>query len=755
MSAELARIKLSRMRIPFLRRRTYLPYPFEVIGEIVAHCLYRVRTSGLAPFPPAGGVLLISNHISYVDVMVLQLACPRPIRFIGHRGLRRNAFFNSWFEISGAIELAEEHPADGIAAAVDALRRGEVVCICPEGHISRTGQLMQIKPEFVQIARQARVPVVAASIDGLWGSIFSFAGNKYLWKSPRLKPTHVFIAFGQPTAAERVSRAWARRELLDLGERAFQERPVLQRHLGRECVRTLTKHPGRPFLVDRTAERRALRCGQLYAAAAVLAKRIRATVPEKRVGIVLPPGAGAFIANLAVACAGKIPVNLNFTAGRAALETSLAIAEIKTVLSAEALRGKVPNFPWPERTLDLRAEIAAAGGKRAMVPWLLAAWLLPNQWCAALLDLPHKGDREEAGLLFTSGSSGEPKGVALTHRNILANCAQISSLSILPETCSLLGCLPVFHSFGFTVTLWYPMLRGCQIVTVPSPLDTRKIIDAIAEEKVTVMIGAPTFVRPLLKKAEPFELRTLDLVISGAEKLPDDLYESFLDKFHLEILQGYGLTETTPAANINQPHPPVVVSTNEPQVGKRRGAVGRMMPGMTARIVDPESGRELALDDTGMILFRGANVFDGYLGDPEKTKAAFRDGWFVTGDLGRFDEDGFLHIEGRLSRFSKMGGEMVPHGTVEQKIIEAFGWESLESPSVFVTGVPDAAKGEALVLLTTHDITPEQLRARLAPLGLPNLWIPRVVHRVEKIPMLGTGKTDLKRCRELALEAAR
>ncbi|MBM3856232.1 MAG: AMP-binding protein, partial [Verrucomicrobia bacterium] len=499
------------MSTPFFSRRSYLPFHLELLASAVARILYRVRTSGLEHLPREGGVLLIANHISYVDVVVLQLVCPRPIRFVGFKGLRRNAFFNWCFEISGCIGISSGQPREGMRAAVTALKAGEVVCICPEGHISRTGQLMEIQRGFEVIARQAGKPVIAAAIDGLWGSIFSFAGNKYLWKSPRLKPTHVFIAFGRPRPAEEVSAAWARRELLDLGAVAFNERPVLKRHVGCECLRTLTKHPGRLLIVDRTADRRAITCGQLYAVAAVLSRRLRTAVPEKRVGIVLPPGAGAFIANLAVTAAGKIPVNLNFTAGRAALVKSMEIGGVSTVITADALRAKVPAFPWPERTLDLAAEIAAAGGKRAMLPWLLAAWALPNQWCAALLGVPRSGDRAEAGLLFTSGSSGEPKGVALTHRNILANCAQISSLSILPENCSLLGCLPIFHSFGFTVTLWYPILRGCQVVTVPSPLETRKIVDAIAQERVTVMIGAPTFIRPLLKKARPEELKSLDL----------------------------------------------------------------------------------------------------------------------------------------------------------------------------------------------------------------------------------------------------
>lgn len=743
------------MPLPFPRRRSYLPYHLELIAGAVARVLYRVRTSGLENLPREGGVLLITNHISYVDVVVLQLVCPRPLRFVGHKGLRRNAFFNWCFELAGCIGISAEQPREGLRAAVDALKAGEVVCLCPEGHISRTGQLMQIQRGFEVIARQAGAPVIAAAIDGLWGSIYSFAGNKYLWKSPRLKPTPVFIAFGRPAPAAEVSAAWARRELLDLGAQAFNERPVLRRHLGRECVRALTKHPWRLCVADRTAQRRELACGQLYAAVAVMAKRIRLTMPARRIGIVLPPGIGAFVANLAVLAAGKVPVNLNFTAGRAALETSLRMGGVTSVLSADLLREKLPNFPWPAHTVDLKTEMEAAGGKRAMLPWLLAAWLLPNQLCATLLRLPEVGDRAEAGLLFTSGSSGEPKGVVLSHRNILANCAQISSLSILPETCSLLGSLPVFHSFGFTVTLWYPMLRGCHVVTVPSPLDVRKIIDAIAQDKITVMIGAPTFIRPLLKKAKPEELKSLDLVVTGAEKLPDDLYRAFLETFHIEIMQGYGLTETTPASNINQPHPPVVVSTNEPQIGKRTGSVGRMMPGMTARIADPETGEERPFDETGVVLFRGANVFEGYLDDPGKTRAAFSNGWFITGDLGRFDDDGFLYIEGRLSRFSKIGGEMVPHGTVEMKIIEAFGWDQTESPAVYVTGVTDPVKGEALVLLATHDIAPDVLRAKLTALGVPNLWVPRIIHRVDRIPMLGTGKTDLKQCRELAMEAAK
>jgi acyl-[acyl-carrier-protein]-phospholipid O-acyltransferase/long-chain-fatty-acid--[acyl-carrier-protein] ligase len=733
-----------------LRRRSYLPYWLELLAVPVARALYRVRSSGVEHIPASGGALLIANHLSYVDGIVLQLACQRRIRFVGFEGLTRHAWFEACLRWSGTILISPRHPTDGVRAAVKALRAGELVCVFPEGHISRTGQLMELKRGFEVMARAANVPVIPAAVDGLWGSIFSFAENKYLWKSPRLMRSAVFVAVGPAIQKEQLSIAVARKALLDLGALAFEERPVLRRHLGRECVRALAKHPRSVLVIDRTAERRELRRGELLAAAAVLAKRIRETVAENRVGIVLPPGIGAFVANLAVLCTGKIPVNFNFTLGRGSVESCFRLSGVRTVISADAMRAKFPAFPWPERTLDLKSELDRAGGRRAMLPWLVAAWLLPNQWVADLLRLPRRGDRTEAGLLFTSGTSGEPKGVVLTHRNLLANCAQISSLPILPENASLMGCLPLFHSMGFTVTLWYPILRGCRVVTVPSPLDTRKIVDAIRDESVGVLVGAPTFIRPILRRAKPAELKSLDLVVTGAEKLPADLYRAFLEAFHLEILEGYGLTETTPATNLNQPNPPATTFTAAPQSGKRSGSTGRLLPGMTARIVDPDTGRELSITETGMVLFRGPNVFSGYLNDEEKTRAAFRDGWFVTGDLGRFDEEGFLFIEGRLSRFSKIGGEMVPHVTVEQKITEAFGWEETDVPSVVVTSIDDATKGEALVLLTTRPVDSDELRTRLLDAGLPNLWIPRVIRIVEKIPMLGTGKLDLRGCRELA-----
>ncbi len=728
-----------------------IAWPAALFGRL----LYKVRAKGFERVPKTGGALIVSNHLSYVDVFALQLACPRPIRFVGHEALPRHSLlFRLIYNLTRTIPVSPANALDTVRRVSQALKDGELVLLFPEGGISRTGHLLKLQRGFEIMARKAGVPVLPVAHDGLWGSVFSFSDNKYLLKSPRLMRTAVSVIWGEPIPAERVTAGTVREALLDLGCEAFEERPQLKRHVGGEIVRRLGRHPGWCVIVDRTAARREVKAGQLFAAAAALSRHLRKTVPEPRVGIVLPPGAGASIANLAVLCAGKVPVNFNFTAGRAAAEASLRMSGVKTIISADAVRAKVPAFPWPERTLDLSATIKEIGGKRALLPWLIAAWVLPNQLLPRLLGVPKRGDRAEAGLLFTSGSSGDPKGVTFTHRNLLANCWQFSTLSIFPPESVMLSCLPVFHSFGFTVNMWFPLLRGFKSVTVPSPLETKKIVDAIREEKVTIMVGAPTFMRPILKKAEPADLTSLKLLVSGAEKMPMDLYEGFLEKFQVEIMQGYGMTEASPGTNVNQPDPTLPTATAGEQPGKRLGSVGRLMAGMTARVLNPETREVLPEGGTGLIVFRGANLFSGYLHDSKKTAESFHNGWYITGDLGRFDEDGFLFIEGRLSRFSKIAGEMVPHGTVEHKLIEAFALDQSEGYALVVMGVPDPGKGEQLVLLTASDqVTAESVKAKLGDAGVPNLWIPKIVSRVDKIPVLGTGKLDLKGCKDLATAA--
>ena len=418
------------------------------------------------------------------------------------------------------------------------------------------------------------------------------------------------------------------------------------------------------------------------------------------------------------------------------------------------MQHKIPHFPWPEGgIIDLVEEMKSMPKAKALA---LLSWihLCPAKLLARILKIPNEGGELEAGLLFTSGSSGEPKGVVLTHRNILGNCAQIDATGLLPVSEKVIANLPIFHSFGFTVTLWYPLLRGCSVVTLPSPLEVKKVAEAIKADSATILIGTPTFLKPYMKHIEPEQLASLKYVVAGAEKTPEGFADAWEARFGSLYLEGYGLTETSPVVSINTPSIPDGVNyPGNSTEGSRRGSVGRMMPGHAARIVDPNTMKDIEVTKVGLLMLKGPNIFRAYLGEPKRTAEVKQGEWFITGDLARFDEDGFLFIEGRLSRFSKIAGEMVPHGTVEDALIKAYNLFDAEQPMIAVAGRPDKAKGEALVLLAAMDLELEDVREKLSGAGLANLWIPKEIKRVEVIPTLATGKLDLRQIQVLASES--
>jgi len=580
-------------------------------------------------------------------------------------------------------------------------------------------------------------------MDQIWDSVFSYRGGRFFWKRPKSLRFPVTIAYGEAIPAKAADTATVRQRFLELSEFCFQQRPFLRGHVADACLRGLKKNPGKVALID-GHDGSQLERGRLLAAALSLSRIVRARVPEKRVGIVLPPGAPAVLANLAVFFAGKIPVNMNFTAGQAALDASIRKAGIGSMITAGAVRGKLKDFPWPANVLlldDLKADV-----RRGAVKWFVLSRLLPAGLLGKIAGIPRDGDRGEALLLFTSGSSGEPKGVALTHRNLLANTRQFGDMLDPAAADVIFGALPFFHSFGATVCLLYPLIEGMRVVAYPNPLDAAKCAALIERHAATLVLGTPTFLRGYLKRATREQFRSVKLLVTGAEKLPGELSDAFLEKFGIEIMQGYGLTETSPVASFNLPNrvPDATQAIN------RRGSSGKLVAGLAAQIRDPETGELLTLHDRGMLWFKGANVFAGYLDDPARTADVIRDGWFRTGDLARFDEDGFLFIEGRMSRFSKIGGEMVPHETVEARIVEAFGFSGEGERIVAISSVPDESKGEALVVLATREITQGDLREKLSAAGLPNLWIPRHILRVAQIPVLASGKLDIQGCTELA-----
>jgi acyl-[acyl-carrier-protein]-phospholipid O-acyltransferase/long-chain-fatty-acid--[acyl-carrier-protein] ligase len=542
--------------------------------------------------------------------------------------------------------------------------------------------------------------------------------------------------------------------MIDLDEAAFQQRPELKSHLAYESFVSLASRPRKELIVDRNLQGRTMKSGFLLAISFMLSRRLTDWTSKNRVGILFPPGLGAYIANLAVVLAGKVPVNLNFTLGPSSAAACLQKAEVDCLLTSEQVQHKIPHFPWPESgIIDLVEEMKSMPKAKTLA---LLSWihLCPAKLLAKILKVPAKGGELEAGLLFTSGSSGEPKGVVLSHRNILGNCAQIDATGLLPASEKVMANLPIFHSFGFTVTLWYPLLRGCTVVTLASPLDVKKVAEAIKAESATILIGTPTFLRPYMKRVEPEQLASLKYVIAGAEKTPNGFADAWEARFGSLYLEGYGLTETSPVVSINTPSIPKGVNyPSDSTEGSRRGSVGRMMPGHAARILNPDTMQDIEVTAAGLLLLKGPNIFSGYLGEPERTAEVMQGDWFITGDLARFDVDGFLFIEGRLSRFSKIAGEMVPHGTVEEALIKAYNLLDVERPIIAVAGRPDKAKGEALVLLAAMDLELDDVREKLSSAGLANLWIPKEIKRVELIPTLATGKLDLRQIQVLASES--
>jgi acyl-[acyl-carrier-protein]-phospholipid O-acyltransferase/long-chain-fatty-acid--[acyl-carrier-protein] ligase len=354
-----------------------------------------------------------------------------------------------------------------------------------------------------------------------------------------------------------------------------------------------------------------------------------------------------------------------------------------------------------------------------------------------------------ATVIFSSGSTGTPKGVMLSHHNVISNIESVGQVINFNSKDRILGVLPLFHSFGFTVTMWLPLISGIGAVYHPNPTDAKTIGEIAQKYRATLLISTPTFFSAYIRRCSREQFATLRYAIAGAEKLRGQIAKAFKDKFGLELLEGYGCTELAPVVSVNLPD---VVDGTERQVGNKPGTVGRPIPGVAVKIIDVETEQPLPCDREGLLLVKGENRMMGYLGQPELTAQVMRDDWYVTGDIASIDEDGFIHITDRVSRFSKIGGEMVPHMKIEDVINEILG-----NSASAVTAIPDEHRGEKLVAYYSENgITRDQLWEKLNQSELPKLWIPKRedIHQIPSIPLLGSGKVDLKTIRELALKDA-
>jgi acyl-[acyl-carrier-protein]-phospholipid O-acyltransferase/long-chain-fatty-acid--[acyl-carrier-protein] ligase len=474
--------------------------------------------------------------------------------------------------------------------------------------------------------------------------------------------------------------------------------------------------------------------------------------PSPYVGVLLPPSVPAAVANLALTLRGKIPVNLNYTTGQEVLDASVQQCGITHVVTSRLALGKLGLEP--KASLVYLEDVP----KKVTPNDKAFAWSVANVVPAPLLGLFLPGLRgshldQTATVIFTSGSTGEPKGVMLSHGNVLWNIHQINSHLSLGRDETILGILPFFHSFGFTVTIWTVLCLGKKVVYHFNPLDARIVGNLCEKHGATLMTASPTFMRGYAKKCDREQFKSMRLPVLGAEKLKPELGDEIREKLGIEPLEGYGCTETGPGVAADVPEEKKTPD-GRTVWGNRPGTVGIVFPGTLIKTVDPETGADLPRGAEGLVYVKGPQVMKGYLNKPEITARVLRDGWYNTGDLGHQDADGFLTITGRLSRFSKIAGEMVPHERVESAIL---GVAASEHPQVAVTSVSDAKRGERLVVLYDDlGMTPEEAFRRLATGSMPRLWLPSIDDflKVDHIPTLATGKVDLREVRRLAAEHA-
>lgn len=703
---------------------------------------------------PQDGALVIPGRLDFNEMLHLEKVFnDRPVTWLCEEKAKLEPTVQSYLEREGtsAIFFSENDPDPaGVGVTLQQhLANNGVLIFFPGYAEAHIGSCCHIPGTTLRQLCDLGLPTLPVSVNKPQELSLSAENTNKL--------SNAVIRFAPVIQADQITVASWWEQILANEEKTFSSRSFLSESLPVTLIAGLKKHGATTTLFDGTDDS-SLSFDKLLAIAIVFSFEIKQQTTKKRVGIVLPPGKGGAIANLAVLLAGKIPVNINFTASHPAVHSSIRQADIDRFITADPFVRKVASFPWPPNRDLIYIERTLPQLTKKIKRWFVLSKILPTPVIARLLGLGKSSGEDEAVLLFTSGSSGEPKGVPLSHSNLLSNVCQFGSavsLSLGKET-RMLGCLPLFHSFGITATLLFPCIEGIDLVTYPSPLETKRLAELIEMHKINALISTPTFLRGYMRRVKPEQLTSLKLCVTGAEKLPKSLAEAFQQKFGIEILEGYGLTETAPATNINLPD--LSPHDDTPVIRSRRfGSVGKLLPGIAIKLTNPATEQPCPVDQSGCIWLRGANVFQGYLNNQEKTDEVIQDGWFNTGDVGRLDEDGFLFIEGRLSRFSKIAGEMVPHETVEAAITQTLELDKETERKIAVVSVPDPQKGEAIALLTTicgetRDQECIALRYQLMDQGIPSLWCPKVFIPVDEIPILASGKLDLKTCKELAEE---
>ncbi|WP_052571287.1 AMP-binding protein [Endomicrobium proavitum] len=713
------------------------------------HTVYKIKTVDHQNIPLTGGGLLVSNSVSYIDHIIIFSAIKRPVKFFVGKEFRENPFLQPFLDSTNSIPI--DYNPKTIGTALNQARRsiqnGELVCIFAEGELTKTGHMLPFKRGFEFIMRDLSAPIIPIHLDRIWGSTFSFVNGKLKWRFPKVIPYPITVSVGKPMPAS--AQAYqVRLAVQELSADAFKLRGDSQKKLHIGFINEMRRHPFKFLYGDLNSK---LSFIKVFTAAAAMSRRLGTSKENgEMIGVILPTTIAGCIVNIAALFAGKIPVNLNFTSSKETLESCVAQCGIKQIVTSRAFVDKL-NFHDLDRMSVFVEDISKEIKTTEKFKILVSALIFPAK---ILIKKYVKGDTKNIDdlltVVFSSGSEGEPKGIMLTHQNIVSNIEAAYKIVNLSGADVVAGILPLFHSFGYTVSVWLCAYYGIGAALHTSSMEAQKIGELVEKYKCTLLVSTPTFLNSYARKCTKEQFASLRIVVAGAEKLQKSVSKTFYEKFQKEIYEGYGATELSPIVSVGTPSY-IDLKTKKIHNGNKFGTVGHPMPGVAAKIVDPETFELMPFGREGMLLIKGPNVMKGYLNDPVKTAQVIKDGWYITGDIAAIDEEGFIAITDRLSRFSKIGGEMVPQIKVEEAIHEASGMQ--ESFAV-VTSVPDEKKGERLAVLYTGQRDIAAIIAKLKEKKIPNLWVPKQenFYQVESFPLLGSGKVDIKQLKKTALE---
>jgi acyl-[acyl-carrier-protein]-phospholipid O-acyltransferase/long-chain-fatty-acid--[acyl-carrier-protein] ligase len=696
----------------------------KTVFRFLLQVLFRFRAYDLGALKTPGPVLLIPNHLSWIDWLFLWVCLDEDWKFVTSSLSAQTSWLHRKIMINRYTLPVDPGSPYAVKRMAEFLKGGGRLVLFAEGRLSRTGTLMKLFDGTGFLIFKTKAKVITAYLRG--AGRLPFSPNPG-WKRCFPKITaHFSATLVAPDLGDiRTVRAralltnWLRDQMVRQQfevEMAFGAQNVLA-----AVADTARQHPGQVILEDATLQTLTYR--KLMVGADVLAHALRGMVlGGERIGLLLPNVNATPVVILALWSLGKVPALLNFSSGTPTMLVCAELAGLKYLVTSRAFleraRLNMDDFVKAGISLiyleDVRAGIT---GSRKLFTLLRHIFLQPSAFSLQ--------PSATAVIVFTSGSEGVPKGVELTHGNLLANIRQMLAVTDLTDCDRLFNCLPLFHSFGFTVGTFLPLVRGIYVFLYPSPLHYRMVPSVLYDRDCTVFISTNTFLNGYARKAHPYDFRSLRYLFCAAEKLQEATALAWSQKYGVRILEGYGATECSPCVSVNTPLEP------------RYGSVGRLLPGMDYEL-EPVEG----VEDGQRLFVHGPNVMKGYLNAEANAKFQALGGWYDTGDVVSVDADGYLHIRGRMKRFAKVSGEMVSLTAVEDALAGAFPKYGLRCQVAIITR-PDEGKGEVLIAVTNEPkLTLDEIRDAIKARGLTNLSTPREIKVVKEIPKLGTGKVN-------------